>query len=76
MQRFADVADAVASTSSKNEKVRLLGQYLRSLPPEEAALAALFFTGRPFPRSEETVTSAGGALLFSSSEERNFPPLD
>jgi DNA ligase-1 len=76
MQRFADVADAVASTSSKNEKVRLLGQYLRSLPPEEAALAALFFTGRPFPRSEETVTSAGGALLWQAVAALSGAPPD
>jgi DNA ligase-1 len=66
MRRFADIADAVAATSSRTEKIRLLSEYLRSLPPEDAPLAALFFTGRPFPRSEETVTSAGGALLWQA----------
>jgi len=66
MRRFAEIAGAVASTSSRNEKIRLLSEYLRSLPPEEAALAAVFFTGRPFPRAEETVTAAGGALLWQA----------
>ncbi len=66
MQRFADVADAAASTAGKNEKVRLLSEYLRALPPEDAALAAVFFTGRPLPRSEQTVTAAGAALLWQA----------
>jgi hypothetical protein len=36
------------ATSSKLEKIRLLGGYLGSLPAEVAALAAVFFTGRAF----------------------------
>lgn len=76
MRRFAETADAVASTSSKNEKVALLAAYLRSLAVEDAAIAAVFFTGRPFPRSEETVTAAGGSLLWQAVAELSGAPAE
>jgi DNA ligase-1 len=64
MRRFAETCEAVAATTSKNEKVRLVGAYLSSLPVEAAAVAAVFFTGRPFPRRKEKVLSAGGSLIW------------
>src|SRR5439155_6875131 len=63
MQRFAQTCEAVAATTRKNEKVRLVSDYLRSLPIEEAAAAALFFTGQPFPRIDERVLGVGGSLI-------------
>ena len=54
MQAFAQTADAVAATTKKLEKVRLVAEYFRSRPVDEAAQAAVFFSGRAFPpgRSE------------------------
>ncbi len=63
MQRFAATAEAIAATTKKSEKVRILAAYLRSLPVEDAAIAAIFFSGRPFPAYEESTLQAGGALL-------------
>lgn len=66
MRRFAETCEAVAATTKKNEKVRLVGDYLRSLPAAEAACAAVFFTGRVFPRVEETVLAVGGSLIWQA----------
>src|SRR5437016_5374027 len=66
MRRFAQICEAVAATTKKTEKVRLASDYLRSLPVEDAACAALFFTGRPFPRIEERVLGVGGSLVWQA----------
>src|SRR5580692_9639993 len=63
LRRFAEVAEAVGSTTSKSEKVRLVATYLRSLSSDDASWACIFFTGRPFPRSQERILSVGGGLL-------------
>src|SRR5258708_11404725 len=64
MLRFAKNSEAVAATTKKVEKVALVADYLRSLPPEEAAIAALFFSGSPFAAYQETTLQVGGAMLW------------
>jgi DNA ligase-1 len=64
MQSFASTAEAVAATTKKTEKVRLVAEYLRSCPVDEAAQAAIFFSGRAFPASEERTLQIGGTLLW------------
>ena len=63
MLRFAQTCDAVAATTSKTEKIRLVSGLLQSLPIEDAVRAAIFLTGRPFPRWDERVIGVGGMLL-------------
>jgi DNA ligase-1 len=69
MQAFAQTADAVAATTKKLEKVRLVGEYLRSCSMEEAAQAAVFFSGRAFPAWEERTLQVGGTLLWRAVGE-------
>ncbi|MBI2956718.1 MAG: ATP-dependent DNA ligase [Acidobacteria bacterium] len=66
MRRFAETCEAVAATTKKTEKVRLVADYLRSLALDDAAQAALYFTGRAFPRREEKVLAVGGSLLWQA----------
>ncbi len=66
LRHFAEVAEAVGSTTLKTEKVRLVAAYLRSLSAEGASWASIFLTGRPFPRSEERILSIGGGLLWQA----------
>jgi DNA ligase-1 len=66
--RFAQTADAIGATTKKLEKIRILADYLRSLTVEDASIAAIFFTGRAFPRWEERVLSVGGSILWSAVE--------
>ena len=69
MQAFAQTADAVAATTKKLEKVRLVADYFRSRPVEEAAQAAVFLSGRAFPAWEERTLQVGGTLLWRTVGE-------
>jgi len=64
MQQFAQICEAVAATTKKTEKVRLVADYFLGRPPGEAALAAVFLSGRAFPAWEERTLQVGGALLW------------
>jgi DNA ligase-1 len=64
MRRFAETADRIAATTKKLEKTAILADYLRSTPVNEAATAAVFFSGRPFPVWEETTLQVGETLLW------------
>ena len=68
MLSFARTCDAIAATTKKLEKTALVAAYLRSTlqssPPSEAATAAIFLSGRPFPAYEEATLQVGGALLW------------
>jgi DNA ligase 1 len=63
MRRFVETCEAVAATTRKTEKVRIVSDYLKALPLEDAARAAVFLTGRAFPRREEKVLGIGGSNL-------------
>lgn len=69
MLRFAQTADRIAATTKKLEKTALLADYFRSVPAEESAVAAVFFSGKPFPAWEETTLQVGGRLLWQIVEE-------
>ncbi|HVG89888.1 MAG TPA: ATP-dependent DNA ligase, partial [Alphaproteobacteria bacterium] len=69
MQAFALTAEAVAATTRKTEKVRLVAEYFRSRPVDEAAQAAVFFSGRAFPAWEERTLHVGGTLLWRTVGE-------
>jgi DNA ligase 1 len=69
MQSFSQTGDRIAATTKKLEKTALLAEYFKSVPIEEAAVAAVFFSGRPFPVWEETTLQVGGRLLWAIVEE-------
>jgi DNA ligase-1 len=68
MLPFARTCDAIAATTKKLEKTALVAAYFRSSlqssPLSEAAIAAIFLSGRPFPAYEEATLQVGGALLW------------
>ncbi len=61
--RFAQVAEQVRATPKKLEKIDLLRAYLAELQPNDAALAALFFTARTFPQSDGRVLTMGWSVI-------------
>ena len=69
MRSFAHTAEKIAATTKKLEKTALLAEYLRAVPVEKAAVAAVFFSGRPFPSWEETTLQVGGTLLWRTVRE-------
>ena len=66
MLSLATTANRIAATTKKLEKTALVAEYLKSLPKEDAARAALFLSGRAFPAHEETTLGAGGSLLWQA----------
>ena len=61
---FADVGEAIAATPAKLEKVRLLSEYLRTLPNEQLPIATIYFTGKPFPQSDLRTLQVGWSVIF------------
>ncbi len=64
MLRFAETAESIAGTASKLAKTALVADYFRSLPAAEAAIAAIFLSGRPFAAYVEATLQVGGALVW------------
>ncbi len=69
MQLLAATCEALAGTTKKTEKTRIVAEYFRSLPVQDAAVAAVFLSGRPFPAYEETTLQVGGSLLWQAIQE-------
>ncbi|HTC77113.1 MAG TPA: hypothetical protein VK657_00790, partial [Terriglobales bacterium] len=63
-QRLARACDGIAATTKKIQKTAIVSELLKSLPMEQAAAAALFLSGRPFPVWEETTLQLGGRALW------------
>jgi DNA ligase-1 len=64
MQRLAETCDAIAATTKKLLKTSIVADYLKSRTTDEAAVSAVFLSGRAFPAWEETTLQVGGALLW------------
>jgi ATP-dependent DNA ligase I len=64
MRQFAEACEAIAATSKKLEKIRIVAEYLKSRPVPEASTSAVFLSGKPFPAWEEATLQVGGRLLW------------
>ena len=65
MQRFTTTCEAIGATTKKLQKTALVAEYLRSRNAEEAAISAVFLSGRPFPAWEEKILQVGGRSLWA-----------
>lgn len=64
MRKFAETCEAIAATTKKLQKIAIVAEYLKSRGAEEAAVSAVFLSGRPFPLWQETTLQIGGASLW------------
>jgi DNA ligase-1 len=69
MQRLAETCEAIAATTKKSLKTGIVADYLKSRTVDEAAVSAVFLSGRAFPAWEETTLQVGGALLWRVVQE-------
>ena len=69
MQNLAETCELIAATTKKLEKTRIVAEYLRAHPTDQAAISAIFLSGRPFPVWEEATLQVGGALLWQVVKE-------
>lgn len=74
MQRLAELAEQIAATTKKLQKTALVADYLKSSARDDAAISAIFLSGRPFPVWDETTLNVGGSLLWHLVEEISDKP--
>jgi DNA ligase-1 len=66
---LAEVLEKVRGTSSKNEKVRLVADYLKDLSPDDAEVAARFAGGRASERGSKDEAQVGYSTLLDVIRE-------
>jgi len=69
MKKFAETCERIAGTTKKLEKIGVVADYLQQCSPREAAVSAVFLSGRPFAAWEETTLQVGGTLLWRAVAE-------
>jgi len=63
LQRFGEVADAIAATTKKLEKAALLGGYFADLNDADLARSARYFAGHQFALSDSRTSNVGGSII-------------
>lgn len=63
---FANAATAIAATSSKREKVRVLAAFLQRCEEEELPIATRYFAGSVFPTGDARTLNVGGATFSAA----------
>ena len=61
---MAIAGEAIAGTTKKLLKTGIVADYLKSRTEDEAAVSAVFLSGRAFPAWEETTLQIGGRALW------------
>jgi len=69
VRKLAEACERIAGTSKKLEKIGIVAHYFGSCTGAEAAVSAIFLSGRPFPVWEETTLQVGGRTLWQIVEE-------
>src|SRR5208283_450367 len=64
MHRLAETCERIAATTKKTEKTVIVADYLCSRDLGDAAISAVFLSGRAFPAFDERTLQIGGALLW------------
>jgi len=64
MRELVEACEHIAGTTKKLEKIAIVAGYVQATTPDQAAVAAVFLSGRPFPVWEETTLQVGGTLLW------------
>lgn len=63
-REFAELCDRIGSTSSKNEKVSLLAEYLKKLDYESLKIACMFLSGYIFPKGSGLDLNVGYSTIW------------
>jgi ATP-dependent DNA ligase I len=69
LEPWAELCERLAETTKKLEKRAWMAEYLRAVPVEAGALAALYLSGTPFPETDRRQLSVGGASLWRVVKE-------
>src|SRR6202044_1125731 len=64
-----ETCERIGATTKKLEKTRIVAEYFRAREIEDAAISAVFLSGRAFPAFEERTLQVGGSLLWKVVKE-------
>jgi DNA ligase 1 len=65
---LAQLCSRVEATSKRNEKISLIGSFLKSVGQDEVALVTLFLAGKPFPESDPRVLEISYATISEAGK--------
>src|SRR5262249_25637993 len=69
MRLLAETCERIGATTKKLEKTAIVAEYFRSRGLDDAAISAVFLSGRAFPSFEERTLQVGGSLLWKVVKE-------
>jgi len=69
MLRFAQLCEAVAATTKKLEKRRLVAEYFCAQPEQTASQAAIFICGDVYPAFSERTLNVGGSIVWRAVQQ-------
>ncbi len=69
LEDLAEVAEKVAATTKKLEKVAHVGDYLKLLNDADLSRAARYFAGHQFPLNDSRTTNVGGSIISKALSE-------
>ncbi|HKT25319.1 MAG TPA: ATP-dependent DNA ligase [Terriglobales bacterium] len=69
MLRFAQLCEAVAATTKKLEKRRLVAEYFCAQPEQTASQAAVFLSGDVYPAFSERTLNVGGSIMWRAVQQ-------
>ena len=69
MLRFAQLCEAVAGTTKKLEKRRLVAEYFCAQPVQTASQAAIFLSGDVYPAFSERTLNVGGSIVWRAVQQ-------
>ncbi len=69
LEPWAELCERLAATTKKLEKRAWMADYLREVPVEAAAYAALYLAGTSFPEADGRQLNVGGASLWQVVKE-------
>ena len=69
MLRFAQLCEAVARTTKKLEKRKLVAEYFRQQPEQTSSQAAIFLSGDLYPAFSQRTLNVGGSILWRAVQQ-------
>ncbi len=69
MLRFAQLCEAVAGTTKKLEKRRVVAEYFCAQPVQTASQAAIFLSGDVYPAFSERTLNVGGSIVWRAVQQ-------
>ncbi|HWC17792.1 MAG TPA: hypothetical protein VG498_12310 [Terriglobales bacterium] len=69
MLRFAQLCEAVAKTTKKLEKRKLVADYFCEQPEQAASQAAIFLSGDVYPAFSERTLNVGGSIVWRAVQQ-------